>query len=270
MILEKMRKTIIIFLGCGLSACAGMHGAAPGDRFSSSLHNEYAILAAKNDARHDWLDALHFRRKAGRASAGESVLPDSPAGINLKRSAKRKANLSYKQLTASLRPDNKRLFPETLAHAQAMYDCWIMALHKNTRSEAQTCLSGFERAMIPLEQHQHAVNSRSSLTLLPAVNSYTVYFDPKKSDINYEAARILDQVEQDAEKYKPSDITIIGYGDRTGKAANDRALAFRRATAVIQKLQERGITSHVPTNKIPAAKASKMRENRAVVIDFVK
>jgi OOP family OmpA-OmpF porin len=245
---------IVLFMACGaLSACAMFtpretHGPLPAGTFSAALYQQYTRLADENDARNDRTDANHFTRKAHKVADNETVLPDSPRQRGMTATQQHKAAASFRRLRVLLTDDTKRLFPDDLAQAQGMYDCWVAAMKSDRRAHAgHACAAGFEQAMKPLEQHRLAMTDHTGLTLLPAVNSYTVHFATGAAELPMDGTATLDSVAQEAAKIHPAALVLTAYADHATITRTERALLARRTAAVSQALTSRGVTAPLRT-----------------------
>jgi outer membrane protein OmpA-like peptidoglycan-associated protein len=95
-----------------------------------------------------------------------------------------------------------------------------------------------------------SVNKRvSDLDNYESKYSKTVYFRLNSATLSPQAKQDLDQLAQQALNEKGYMIEIAGYADTTGKAAINQELSQRRATAVIQYLQQQG---NIPLHRILA------------------
>ena len=108
--------------------------------------------------------------------------------------------------------------------------------------------------------------------------SYTINFGFDSSAIETSANSVLDMISTEIKEYNPSDVTVAGYTDRSGSTEYNMALSERRANAVSRALSERGIAHAIIGEEmygenVPAVETKdgvKLRENRRVVIDFLK
>jgi OOP family OmpA-OmpF porin len=113
-------------------------------------------------------------------------------------------------------------------------------------------------------------------TLLPIVHSETVYFDFDHSKMRSDQNATLDKVVDEIDTYKPADVTVTGYTDRSGTISYNDELSRRRAHSVSDALKNRGIVNEQidqksrgeTENAVATADGVKMAENRRVVIDF--
>ena len=116
----------------------------------------------------------------------------------------------------------------------------------------------------------------TTTTLLPIVQSYTIYFNFDRSGIRGDQNATLDQVAREIAKYDPSQITVTGYTDTSGKASYNQKLSEKRAASVIAALQARNISSQAVDENargeydlaVSTPDGVKLQENRRVVIDF--
>jgi OOP family OmpA-OmpF porin len=140
-------------------------------------------------------------------------------------------------------------------------------------------LSDCEVMRAPREEVAATATTTTTTTqsrLLPIIHSETIYFDFDRSGIRANQEQTVEKVVSEIATYKPEDITVTGYTDRSGKATYNQKLSARRAHAVSEALKKRGIVNEEvdqeargeTDNAVPTADGVKMQENRRVVVDF--
>jgi OmpA-OmpF porin, OOP family len=108
--------------------------------------------------------------------------------------------------------------------------------------------------------------------------TYTINFGFDSSSIESAANSVLDLISNEIKQYNPSDVTVAGYTDRSGSTEYNMALSERRADAISRELTQRGIEHQIINEEtygetdsaVETNDGIKLRENRRVVIDFLK
>jgi OOP family OmpA-OmpF porin len=112
--------------------------------------------------------------------------------------------------------------------------------------------------------------------VLPIVSSYTVLFDHDQSNIRDNENETLDRAMREIDKYEPTQVTVTGYTDSSGKADYNQSLSREREQAVSKALLERGIHNQTLDREargeyeqaVQTEDGVRNQENRRVVIDF--
>lgn len=110
------------------------------------------------------------------------------------------------------------------------------------------------------------------------LSNYEINFALDSSVIETEANNTLDRIASEIKQYNPREVTVAGHTDTSGSAEYNQALSERRAQAVSEALTARGVQNRVLDMKafgqnnlaVPTADEVVMRENRRVVIEFLK
>lgn len=111
---------------------------------------------------------------------------------------------------------------------------------------------------------------------LPIVSSYTVLFGHDRSNIRANENETLDRAMHEIDKYEPTQVTVTGYTDSSGKVDYNLMLSQKREQAVSKALIARGIKNEVLEREargehdqaIETKDGIRNQENRRVVIDF--
>ncbi|MFP4385872.1 MAG: OmpA family protein [Alphaproteobacteria bacterium] len=125
------------------------------------------------------------------------------------------------------------------------------------------------------ERKQRKVHVES-MKVYNVLNDYEVHFAFDSARIGSEAAKVLDQVAQEIKRYEPREVTVAGHTDRAGPSSYNVALSQRRAQAVSDALNDRGVVNRVLDQKaygeekpaIDTEDGVALQENRRVVIEF--
>jgi len=116
------------------------------------------------------------------------------------------------------------------------------------------------------------------LAISNIITSYEIHFGFDRSDIEPEANSILDQIVREISKYNPREVVVGGYTDRSGSPEYNLALSQRRALAVSDALNNRGVMNRTMDQQAHGEDHSavntndgvRLRENRRVVVEFRK
>ncbi len=131
---------------------------------------------------------------------------------------------------------------------------------------------------VKAEQEMELATAQISQTqkILPIVSSYTILFDHDKSNIRANENETLDRAMREIAKYNPSQVTVTGYTDSSGKADYNQNLSREREQAVSRALLSRGIKNQALDREargefdqaVETKDGIRNQENRRVVIDF--
>lgn len=143
----------------GLAALAVLAGCAVPERaadvpdgppFEATLRHEYAALAAVERERADWTDAAFFAARGNRTAAG---FPPSPQPAAERRVASTAAfDAARARIERALGRGGPRRAAEAMAHAQAMYECWLEEDEEGIQPDRiALCREGFEASMAEVE-----------------------------------------------------------------------------------------------------------------------
>lgn len=113
---------------------------------------------------------------------------------------------------------------------------------------------------------------------MEVLNEYVVYFDFDKSNIRESDKDVLNQAVNEITRYNPSKVLVAGYTDTRGSMVYNEALSARRADAVSNYLNARGVSSFVVDEEamgetnlaVPTGDEVKMQQNRRVMIQFIR
>jgi OOP family OmpA-OmpF porin len=274
--MKKIHLLLTSAAGLVLAGCASsgdlndvgqIRTASPqgGTRFTQALAVEYRALAIEEaDEEHETGDAGYFARKGLRAAKGEVVLPSEVrAGgdtisrwgylgpvIAVQRGLAPELQAARGRLMTFLDGGGRNNLPVLAAHAQGFFECWLEeAWEADIVSE---CRNGF----LSLES-QFTITATAAPAAPAAaarmVNTFQVFFDFDRSNIEVTAAQIIEQAAASAKKGNMTRIELVGHTDAAGTEAYNQALSERRALAVKQQLLKDG----VPASEITAVGVGK-------------
>lgn len=225
-----------------LGACGAVTGPVDevrtlqptGTAYNQRLAENYRDLAVyEADRMYDWSSARHFAEKAQMAAAGEQVMPDNPAEMNLKGRAN-ELTTGYQRLNAAMADGAAERLPAEAATAMAKYDCWVEQSGEGHQFDhIASCRDDFVLAMQALEQPIQPVADAPPPVL--------VFFDWDKADIRQDAMPIINQLAQALTQNPATPVLVEGHADTSGAADYNVRLSERRAEAVATALERAGV-----------------------------
>jgi len=243
-----------------------------GSAFTQALTKEYRDFALfEADEMYDWPDASYFARKGLAAAGGEVVLPEELANWDLPADKVDEMSAARQKLVGLLDNGGRNQAPEIAARAQAKFDCWVEQQEENHQPDhIAACRDEFFAALAELEQALAPAPMAQPTAMAP--QTYIVYFDFDKSNINNAAQAVLNEVLAAAQAGMP--ISVTGHADRSGPEDYNMALSLRRADAVREALIGGGVTADQITVSgrgeeepaVPTADGVKEQANRRVEI----
>jgi OOP family OmpA-OmpF porin len=234
-----------LLTGCGFTSQArvgALERAQPqGSAFTQALTAEYRGLAAFEQYQmYDYEDAQDYADKGLAASRGEVVLPYNVSDFNEPDEYVGLLGTQHDRLISALDAGGRSAQPQTAAHAQAMFDCWLEQQEENFQpAHIAACRDEFMAAMSQLEYRAPAP-APAPEAAAPATN-WTVYFAWDKSDISSDAAAKIDRAAAAFKGDVPATISVSGYADTSGPSSYNVGLSQRRAEAVRRELIARGV-----------------------------
>jgi len=199
-----------------------------GSAFTQNLAREYLRFANfEADEMYDWPDAYHFAAKGLAAARGTEVVPEKSTDWNLPKARIKPIDQGRKRLAAMFETGIKQGRPDTAAHAQASFDCWLEQQEENWQADhIAACRDGFMAALDALETSPEVQAARFTMVLFP--------FDQATLDPAEFAT--LSAIVIRARALGFAEISVTGHTDRAGKAGYNMALSLRRAEVVRQAL----------------------------------
>jgi OOP family OmpA-OmpF porin len=131
--------------------------------------------------------------------------------------------------------------PEVAARAQAKFDCWVEQQEENHQPDhIAACRDDFFAALAELEQAM-APAPQAAMPAPAAPETFIVYFDWDRADINQSGQAVLNEVLAAIEP--GAQISVTGHADRSGPEDYNMALSLRRADAVREVLINGGVAA---------------------------
>jgi hypothetical protein len=225
-----MRLITSFLLLIALSACTSsltqLRTSNPGaDHFSDALASEYLAYANSEEEQGRHSAAEYYADKGLRALKGENVEPEK-ADLSLPENEKLDLANARKQLVNLTTDDMKRVAPQKLARAQALFDCWRHQLSKRIDQESAPCSDEFKSTFEDVQ--------RIASVFAGVERVDTIDFAPKSTSLNDDA---VDTIKEMAEAAK-GDSSIIRL---EGRAKRDGLLLQRRMHVITLALEKEGV-----------------------------
>ncbi|CAN0548209.1 unnamed protein product [Laminaria digitata] len=276
---------ILTISGALLAACAGpdtdMLANMPnkGTAFDKGLQAGYTELAKIEAAEYDFGDADHFGKKAMMAANGQNVLPDRLYERKLPKKYVGELEAAWQKLTLARTHGGKEGAPAALATAQTQFDCWIQEAEEDIqRIDISRCQIGFNAAMAEVNAAMKAKPAMAAAPApaAPSKESHLIYFGFNSAALAPSSMVVISDAAASIMKGAKATF-VIGHADLSGSDAYNRALADRRANAVIAALRKAGvegsISKVVAGERDPAVKTpdgQKQGANRRVEIAILR
>jgi len=120
--------------------------------FNKALETEYKNFAKLSLGDYMFLDYLHFKEKSARAQSGEEVAPEDLRKWKLPEEELRNLIWARGRLGSFMVNSAKEKYPNQLAHAQMLYDCWGTRAAKGMKpAKIEECRMDFILEMGSLE-----------------------------------------------------------------------------------------------------------------------
>ena len=283
--MSTLRNIVILtFSGALLAACAGPDTAMlakmpnKGTAFDEGLQAGYTELAKIEAAEYDFGDADHFGMKAMKAANGENVLPDRLYQRKLPKKYVGELQAAWQKLTLARTHGGKEKAPAALATAQTQFDCWIQEAEEDIqRIDISRCQIGFNAAMAEVNAAMKAKPAMAApVKKAPSKESHLIYFGFNSAALAPSSMIVISDAAASIKKGAKATF-VIGHADLSGSDAYNRALADRRANAVIAALRKAGvkggISKVVAGERDPAVKTEdgkKQGANRRVEIAILR
>jgi len=119
---------------------------------------------------------------------------------------------------------------------------------------------------------------REQMQISNILTNYSINFAFDSAAIEPAAGQTLDQIAREIKKFNPREVTVAGHADKAGPSDYNVRLSERRAQAVSDALNDRGVANRILDEEAygesrPAVQTNDgvaLRENRRVVVEFRK
>lgn len=212
------------------------------EALNQALASEYADMAAEEAEELDVEDQTHFQKKGQMAAKGMAVMPDNPHSRPISGTESPYAERTYQRIMNAYDGGASTKSPRLLAQAQAGYDCWLQETEEGyqllhiwrCRDKADAALDAIENPPKPKAKPMPAPT--------PA-RTYTLYFGFDSTEIDADAFDVIDKAMSDFRDRGNAEIDVTGHADTAGPAKYNQGLSNRRADAVADVLELRGVAA---------------------------
>jgi OmpA-OmpF porin, OOP family len=202
-----------------------------GSAFTQGLRSGYLDYTDTMTAEYDYGDYWHFAFKAVDSAKGDLVLPDRVESRDLVEGDVEELSAARARLMAALDQSGRSKAGAAGARAQTAFDCWLEKAEENDPpDQIKVCKGQFETAIAEVER-----------ALTTEGEAYLVFFAWDQAELTPVALAVLDQVQADYLRGRPSRVTVAGHTDRSGPEPYNEALSERRAENVARALAQRGV-----------------------------
>jgi OOP family OmpA-OmpF porin len=202
-----------------------------GPAFNRGLRTGYLDYTDTMTEEYDYSDYWHFAFKSVYSAKGDLVEPDRVESRHLLESNVEELSAARARLMAALEQTGRKKAPAPAARAQVAFDCWLEKAEENDPPEqTKVCKGEFETAIAEVER-----------ALTTEGEAYLVFFAWDQAELTPVALAVLDQVQADFIRGRPSRVTVAGHADRSGPEPYNEALSEDRARNVARALAQRGV-----------------------------
>ncbi|HEX2524803.1 MAG TPA: OmpA family protein [Geminicoccus sp.] len=208
---------------------------ASGDAFTQALFKEYTALSQSEYDQYDWKDSLFYSQRAKEAAAGRVPTPTEMSQRREPADMVGVLTEARAQLVDVLATEQATADPATAAKAQASFDCWMEQQEENFQiNDIAMCRKGFEDAIAALTPQ---AASASEVIAIAA----DVLFEFDKSVVRNEFKPRLDEIAAELVADTNKRLLVWGFTDTVGTAEYNMGLSERRAAAVAEYFETKGV-----------------------------
>jgi OmpA-OmpF porin, OOP family len=237
-----------------------------GPPFNRGLRTGYLDYTDTMTEEYDYSDYWHFVFKAVDSAEGELVEPDLVESRELMAGDVEELSAARARLMAALEQTGRKKAPAPAAVAQTAFDCWLEKAEEDDPAEQiEVCKGTFETAIAEVER-----------ALTTEDEAYLVFFAWDQAELTPVALAVLDQIQADFSRGRPSRVMVAGHADRSGPEPYNEALSEQRARNVARALLQRGVPEQAlgvewfgeRQPRIPTGDDEREPRNRRVEIVF--
>ena len=209
---------------------------SPSGAFGTAAYNQLMQHAEYEYAQMDYRDAMFHAQKAMAAARGEQVQPQPVGERILTSQHAQELSAARERLVAALGA-SREARPEAAGRALGLYDCWIEQQEENFQpDDIAYCRDGFQAALAELEDRPGAEAMPEVIVL-----SSDVLFDFDRAELRPEFRPELDRIAQRLVEDTNLRVLVWGHTDTAGPPEYNMRLSVRRANAVADYLEGRGV-----------------------------
>lgn len=208
--------------------------ATPSGTFNTAAYNDLMKHAEYENVQMDYKDTIYHAQKALAAARGEAVRPQNPSERWLPADKVGEIQDGYTRLNA-VYDEGMTKDPEALGVAVGSFDCWIEQQEENFQpADIAACRDAFFAALDRLEKEEAEMAEMMVL-------SSDVFFDFDKYNIRPDAMAELDKVADVLVGDTTVNFLVWGFTDTAGPFDYNMKLSVRRANAVADYLEAKGV-----------------------------
>ena len=265
-----LRYLIAAVCCAGVAACAAVDYREVGDMpstggaFQQALHKEYVVIAGQEANESHFGASSRWATKGQMAAQAQSVSPEALENWELPAGTEPDLAAARSRLMGAFDKGAADVAPGPLAHAQAMFDCWVEEQAENYQPrDIERCRFAFEEAMAQVDEALKPAPvvveaepapppppPKPAPEPAPEIQrNYMVFFDFDESVLTVGAQTIVRAaVAAYSQLGRISLIVVTGHTDRSGGTSYNMALSERRAAAVREELNRLGVRMSVITD----------------------
>ncbi len=234
-----MNRVYFILFCFSLTACTGwdldeLKSVKPsGTPFTAALAREYQDFSQGQADEYDWINSTYFSRKGLMAAYGDfDINPERPEKWDIAADKLPELQSARGKLVNLLSKKNQLTYPESLAHAQVLYDCWVEEQEEGWQTgHIANCRNEFFATMANLK-----VSKKPD-----KYGATTVFFAFDKYDLDEKATATIRDFAKKFGQEPQIQIISAGHTDKAGSAGYNLVLSRKRALAVKRALMDEGI-----------------------------
>ena len=209
------------------------------DTYHSTLYSGYMEHATyEQEEMMNYTSAMSHSRNAMMAARGETPAVAGVTDFGPQPADKvDELTQARNQLVAALDDNGAQDAPEAAALAQTFYACWVEQQHENFQPrDIAYCRDGFYKKMAIL--NDAVIPEAPEVMALQA----DVFFDFAKSNLRPDALTELDKIAEVMVADTTTQFLVGGHTDTVGSLEFNQGLSERRAQAVADYLETRGVS----------------------------
>jgi OOP family OmpA-OmpF porin len=185
----------------------------------------------------DYKDAMYHARKAMQAAHADPAFGPQPIGERMLPADKVAELTSARERLVAALPNGREAHPEAAGRAVGLFDCWMEQQEENFQpKDIADCRDGFMAALAEIEAKPVSQSMPEVMVL-----SSDVLFDFDKYAIKPAFKPDLDKIAERLVEDTNLRLLVWGHTDTAGPADYTMRLSVRRANAVAQYLEGKGV-----------------------------
>ena len=189
-----------------------------GSDFQKALHYDYGVLAQSELDQGDRGMTTVYNTMARMASAGTTVLPTRMEDRKIPAANVAELTEARAKLMGVLDAGGPTRATASTSRAQTQFDCWMEQREENFQpNDIEHCRDGFLMAIkeasgivyaAATPMTSPAIAARPATPAKPEIETYTVYFDHNRSDLNNAAVAMKNDIVAHIRAMKATKVTV--------------------------------------------------------------